>query len=126
MSKPYIYLAGPYSSDPVVNTGRAIDFGNWLMDEGYQVFVPHLSLFQHMRRPRTYDEWLAITIGWMKRCDVVVRLPGESSGSDAEVAQARAAGMPVYEMLSTTVPHKHYCLSFLEDVEDRMETRVES
>lgn len=121
--KPLVYIAAPYSSEPVANTGIAIDAGNWLMDRGYNVVVPHLSLFMHMRRPRTYDEWLGFTIGWMKRCDVVVRLPGDSRGSDTELFEASQCGIPVFKVPAGDENWRHRVLNFLEDWTDSREVR---
>ena len=36
----------------------------------------------------------------LQHCDAVLRLPGESSGADADVAIARERGIPVYTDLS--------------------------
>jgi hypothetical protein len=33
---------------------------------------------------------------WLKCCDAVLRLPGESTGADREVALAKELGIPVY------------------------------
>ncbi len=39
---------------------------------------------------------LPLSLALAERCDAVVRLEGESSGADAEVARFRTRGCPVY------------------------------
>jgi hypothetical protein len=38
---------------------------------------------------------------WLRACDVLLRLPGESSGADREAALAREFGIAVFEGFST-------------------------
>ena len=40
----------------------------------------------------------------LQRCDAVLRLPGESSGADNDVAIARERGLPVYYRLEDIPP----------------------
>jgi len=91
-----VYIAGPYTKpDPAVNVHRAIHVGNKLMDAGFAVFIPHLSHFQHLLCPRPYEDWLAHDYEWLKVCDVVVRLPGESAGAEKECELADRLGIQV-------------------------------
>ncbi|MFE1316782.1 DUF4406 domain-containing protein [Kitasatospora phosalacinea] len=41
----------------------------------------------------------------LARCDAVLRLPGESTGADLDVATARRRGLPVYHDVSE-LPHR--------------------
>jgi hypothetical protein len=92
-----IYVAGPYSKgDAEENVRNAIDVANQLADMGYAPFVPHLSHFWHMRRPRPYEFWLELDNAFLPHCDALLRLPGESNGSDAEVRLAESLGIPVH------------------------------
>lgn len=95
--KPTVYLAGPYTNpDPVANTRAAVLFGAKLRDRyNCRVFVPHFSLFEHFIAPQPYERWLEIDMDWMPLCDVLYRMPGESSGADAEVGRAREFGIQV-------------------------------
>jgi hypothetical protein len=101
VNKPTIYLAGPYTKpDPVINTRDAILLGAKLRDVfNCRVFVPHMSHFEHLLAPQPYARWLEIDLDWLLLCDVLYRMPGESSGADKEVEAAQAAGVPV---VSTT------------------------
>lgn len=92
-----VYVAGPYTKgDPCVNTKAAIDVGNELLDEGHEPFVPHLSHFWHTVSPRPYEDWLRLDLAFVKVCQAVIRLPGESKGADREVDTALAFGIPFF------------------------------
>jgi hypothetical protein len=93
-----VYVSGPYTKgDVVLNVRRAIEAGNWLAAKGHVPFIPHLSHFWHMLFPQPYEFWMAQDMNWISACDAMVRLPGESSGADREVAAAKKLGMPVYD-----------------------------
>jgi hypothetical protein len=94
------YCAGPYSAETPeavqANVDAAIDAGNRLMDAGVGVIVPHLSHYPHARRPRGYEEWMALDFELLSRCDVLLRLPGASPGADREVLFAVGEYIPVF------------------------------
>ena len=93
----YIYVAGPYTrGDPVVNTRNAILAGEEIIKLGYVPFVPHLSHLWHMVSPHDIGYWYNYDFEWLRKCDAILRLPGESSGSDKEVIVAKLMGLPVY------------------------------
>lgn len=91
-----VYVAGPYSSDPVANTRRACVAGNVLRDHGLAVIVPHLSLLADLLHPRPYEDYLAEDLELVRRCDAVYRLTGDSAGADREVEHADVNGIPVF------------------------------
>lgn len=96
MKKTLVYVAGPYTKpDPCLTTHNAIKVGNELLNAGYPSFVPHLTHFWHTMHPQPYQTWLDLDIVLMSRCDVVLRLPGYSSGADKEVELANSIGIPV-------------------------------
>ena len=96
MSKPIVYLAGPYSKpDPVENMHRAIKIADNLLDVCVPM-VPHLTGTWHMVSPKPYETWLELDLAHMERCDAVYRFHGESSGADAEVEHAAKLNMPVF------------------------------
>ncbi len=104
MNAPLVYLAGPFTKpDPVENTHRMIQIADALWELGVVPVVPHLTLFWHFLRPRSYQEWLDYDLQIMARCDAVLRVPGESQGADGEVAEARAHGLPVILARTATV-----------------------
>ena len=93
----YVYIAGPYTNpDPVKNTHRVIVMANWLREFGFVPFVPHLTLFWHFILPHEIDYWYSYDIEWLKKCDCILRLSGESSGADKEVEIAKELGIPIF------------------------------
>jgi len=100
MKKLKVYIAGPYTQgDIAVNVSNAMDAAEEVLKMGHTPFIPHLMHFQHMLHHRNYDEWLNYGVEWLKKCDVVLRLPGLSFGSDFEVNVAQNRDMPVFESL---------------------------
>jgi len=92
-----VYIAGPYTlGDTAENVGNAILAANELAEYGFIPFVPHLTHLWHFLCPHPVEFWYAYDNTWLKLCDCLLRLPGESSGSDAEVALAEELGIPVY------------------------------
>src|ERR1051326_7805964 len=73
-----VYVAGPYSADPVLGTREAIHAADRLLTMGHSPYVPHLSLFWHLVCPRPYEDWLTLALAWVERCDCVLRLPRPS------------------------------------------------
>lgn len=118
MSKPLkVYVAGAYSvPEPVANVATACRFGNWLIDAGYDVFVPHLNMLLHLMQPRTWDKWLEIDMRWLRSCDCLVRLPGESKGADLEVAHAKESLIPYCELPADNEKERMRLLDWLEDL----------
>jgi len=91
-----VYVAGPYTKpDPCANTHTAIHLGQKLWDLGYCPFIPHLSHFWHTMIPNPYQMWLDLDILWLEKCDVLLRMNGQSSGADKEEEHARKIGIPV-------------------------------
>jgi hypothetical protein len=92
----YVYVAGPYTKpDPCINTHVAVKVCDALVNLGYVPFCPHLSHFWHTMIPHSYEFWLTYDKQWLAKCDVMLRLPGESRGADEEEAFADAHGIPV-------------------------------
>ena len=92
-----VYVAGPYTQgDVAVNVRNAILAGDELIGAGHEPFLPHLSHFQHLLCPRHYETWMRLDLSWLATCAALVRLPGDSSGADREVAQAVRIGLPVF------------------------------
>jgi len=91
-----VYIAGPYSSDPENNTEQAIFYGDWIASLGHIVFIPHLTHFWNKQSPHVYEFWMRQDREWLKLCDCVFRMEGESLGADEEVALAESLNIPVY------------------------------
>lgn len=97
-----VYVAGPYSKgDQIANVRAAIMVGDRLLVAGAVPYIPHLTAFWHLLSPHPYQEWLDLDLEWLRQCQAIIRLPGESSGADGEVAEAIAWGIPVFRDVET-------------------------
>jgi hypothetical protein len=91
-----VYVAGPYSSDPVTNTRRAVEIAEQILKAGFLPIVPHLSIVWDLISPHDPNFWYQYDLDIMHACaDVVFRFPGESRGADIEVNAAHIEGIPV-------------------------------
>lgn len=98
MSIRYVYVAGPITKgNQFINVRNALLAARRLRDAGFFVFVPHHSVLSEIATGEThYEVWMQEDFAWIDRCDALLRLPGESSGSDREVAFARERGISVF------------------------------
>lgn len=102
MRKPLIYICAPYRiPDPVSNTHDAIRTAFVVRDLlGAVPFTPHLSLFEDFHTSKTPEYWLDATMDQMRCCDAVYRFSMKfSTGADAEEAEAKRLGIPVFKSL---------------------------
>jgi len=114
-----VYVAGPYTrGDVAENVANAIHVGEVVADCGHIPFIPHLSHFWHMQHQREYEWWMEWAITWLRSCDVVIRLPGESLGADREVRIAKQSGRPVLGLVSLLGPLPLIIGNFLRSVEN--------
>lgn len=51
----------------------------------------------------THADWLTVDFEFIRRCDAVLRLPGESVGADAETAHASELGIPVFHSVGEVI-----------------------
>lgn len=101
-----IYVAGPYTKgDVAINVRNAYEAANRLADLGFAPFVPHATHFWHMLFPRPYEFWLDLDNQFLPFCEAILRLSGESSGADKEVALARTLGLPVFTEIGELTDH---------------------
>jgi hypothetical protein len=106
MTKPKIYVAGPYTiGDVALNVRAAVDAGEALLKAGFAPYVPHLSHFWHMLHPHTYVEWLAFDREWLRSCDALLLLPGESKGAEDEAQTAYNMRIPVFETVEQVIAY---------------------
>lgn len=103
-----VYVAGPYSRDPIGGVRAAIEAAHALLDAGHQPYVPHTTMLLDLARHRPYEEWLALDLVWLAQCEAVLRLPGASPGADRECARARELGIKVVERVEDLRSHRCY------------------
>lgn len=96
-SKPLIYVASPYSiGDELFNVNRQINAGEILTKRGFVPLLPLLSHFWHEKYNHEYDFWIKTCLEYLRRCDGILRLQGESLGADIEVEFAKHYNIPVF------------------------------
>lgn len=124
MKRPVIYVASAISKGNLVeNIIRANEAGLALLKAGFAPIVPHGSCFFGNRLVEGEDffgimrgfvpealpagtvaeDWYLADLCIVRRCDALLRLPGESVGADLEEAESRAAGLPVFRSVAEAV-----------------------
>jgi len=105
-----VYIAGPYTNGDVEqNVEAAIVAADKLAQAGFLPYVPHLSHYWHLRFPHDYEFWMERVIEWLKKCDYVLRLPGDSPGADRETELAIRFGKMVFFSIGHLL---EYCLEY--------------
>lgn len=105
MKETKVYIAGPYSSAPLKNTERAIDTADILTRRGFVPFCPHLNHYWDERWKHPAEFWYKYDMHWLRACDCLLRLPGESKGADNEVEEMKRLGRPVFYDIKDLVKH---------------------
>jgi hypothetical protein len=101
-----VYIAGPYTlGDPEQNVFNAMRAANEIMNLGLAPFLPHLWHYQHLHFSRPYQDWLELDLIWLRQCDAVLRLPGESHGAEREVELATLIHIPVFKSIEELAKH---------------------
>jgi len=102
-----VYIASPYTEgDTALNIRDQINAFRALLNLGYIPFAPLLCHFVHIVHRQPYDKWIAYGEEWVKVCDVVLRLSGESKGADNEVRLAESLNIPVVRSVPELI-HRH-------------------
>lgn len=88
-----VFISSPYRKGGVEkNVQEHLNTFDTLLNYGFAPFAP---LLFHFAKPRRNEDWLDLTREYVTACDVLIRLPGESEGADAEVEYAKSLGIPV-------------------------------
>lgn len=104
-----VYIASSYTlGDVAVNVRKQIAIADELIDLNFAPYVPLLCHFQHLVLPRQYDDWLKLDLYWILKCDILLRLPGVSSGADTEVYFARENNIPVCFSVEELLEWRNY------------------
>ena len=91
-----IYIASAYTvGDVAANVAVQMEAAHRIMDMEHCPIAPLLSHFLHLYQQRPYQDWINVDLELIKRCDIVLRLPGVSSGADGEVQLALQCNIPV-------------------------------
>ena len=92
-----IYISHPITlGDGCDNFYDCCKVQQLLMEAGYAVLNPGLSMMHPNGKNIPWQRWIDSDLKWVEVADMVVRLPGESKGADVECEHARKCGIPVY------------------------------
>ncbi len=95
-----VYIAGPLTNGGQVpgkeNVELAIEMGELVLRHGHEPFIPHLYYYWHQLFPHHHNTWMELDLKWLRVCDALIRLPGDSPGADKEVALAEELHIPVF------------------------------
>jgi hypothetical protein len=90
-----VYVAGPMTNggtpspeEIAANVRAGMAAAAALLAAGHAVYLPHLCVALDAAHPQPYERWLANDRAWIEASDAVVRLPGGSTGADADVQHA--------------------------------------
>lgn len=95
------YIAGPFRAatpweqEQNVRRAEAVSLALW--QEGIPNVCPH-TMCRHFQDSAPDAVWLNGMLAIMRKCDGVIVLPGASKGTEAEVAEATALGIPIAYM----------------------------
>lgn len=97
VNRPIVYIAGPYGSEPVENTHRAIKVAERLDQTGLiTAYVPHMNLLWGLIHPHEPEFWYAYDVAFLVRFDALLRMTGVSPGADDEVELSNERNIPVF------------------------------
>ncbi len=115
-ARPRIYISGPLTSsgNERENVAKAIAVTRDLIEAGFAPFCPHLSLQVDPVGEYPHATWMAVDLPWVTVADAVLRIPGESLGSDIETDHAAVNGVPIF---SSVAECKAWFADRLESVE---------
>lgn len=92
-----VFVSGPMTKGPFErNVRQAIDAAHILLTNGFHPFIPHLYFVCELVYPQDYERWMELDFAFIRVCDAVLRLPGESAGSEREAEFAISVGVPVF------------------------------
>lgn len=95
-----IYIAAPYTApDPIANAREAVLVADRIYEASNHELVPlvpHCNLVWNFVVPHDVEHYYAYDMELLKRCDALLRIPGESWGADEEVKFAEANNIPVF------------------------------
>lgn len=95
--KKLFYIAGPLTTgNTIENVRKAAQYGAWVMHVGHAAYVPHISILWDWIEPQGYEDWMELDFEIIRRCDAIIRLPGECPGCEREVELALEIGIPVF------------------------------
>jgi hypothetical protein len=93
-----VYIAGPYTEGVwEENIRQVVDAAEELWNADHTPFIPHtMTTLWALNYPKKKAEWLDFDFRWLGQCDAMIRLDGDSEGSEREVEFALNNDIDVY------------------------------
>lgn len=100
MDDLHIYVAGPMYGGGYLdnNIKAALKVATLITEFGAIPFVPHLYTFWNFIEEQHRDVWLKYDKAWLRKCDGMLRIDGESPGSTLEEKWAGDWDIPVLHL----------------------------
>lgn len=108
--RPKVYVSGPISNGGTRTDEGAVNawckhagqYAQALIENGFAVLWPHGTVWMErlLGIVNHHELWIDNDLPWVLSADAVLRVLGDSEGSDAECEAAERAGIPVF----TSVP----------------------
>lgn len=93
----YIYIASPYTKGNIDNNVHAsLKAAEALIDVDLVPFCPLLYHYWDRWHHREYEYWASLGLKWLRKCDAVLRLPGDSPGAEMEIERAKSLGIDIF------------------------------
>jgi len=87
-----VYISGPIYSSGVAskNMNKAIHVANELMEAGFCVYIPHLSVIWDAITPQPRSFWMKLDLWMIERSQIILRLDGYSEGAEEDIKHANS------------------------------------
>ena len=106
-----VFIAGPISNKGTMTApeqASAVTLagiaGLHLLAAGFAPIIPQLSWY--IDPMSKYPQWYEADYEFLRRSDLLLRLPGKSWGADKEVALASQLGLSVYYSVEAVIQHE--------------------
>ncbi len=107
MRKCKVFIASPYTlGNKEENVRYAISVARDLRKLGFMTFEPLLYHYVNKQYPESYEHWMGVDSDWLKECDCVLRLPGQSAGADREILTAQRLSIPTFTTIDDLITWK--------------------
>jgi hypothetical protein len=92
-----VYVAGPYRQpDRCFNVNTAIKTADMLVNLGFIPYIPHLCHYWNLVSPKEEEFYMDYDLEWLKICDCLFIIPGESKGVRTEIEEAKKLNIPYF------------------------------
>jgi len=109
-----VYISGPMSvGDWEENIQTAEEAAKQLIEAGFSVLCPQLTGRMTDHEKIEHEVWIENDFPWVQCAEMVLRLPGESKGSDEECQHAKNYSIPIYNSVEELIKNV-YPLCFFQ------------